>query len=202
MSKLTLAFINEYTVKSKKPIAINGNGGTPLLSNIPMIGMAITPNNVGAKSVTPVSYGVNPKTRCAKIGYTNTDVKRPKPATKVKMVVTPKFLFPKSLIFTAGCLMRNSCHINSPILRDAMSAQNRMDSLLNQSSVSPRSNTYCKQLTPAINNPIPTKSILICSFLVPSPAFSSIKIRESVVAITPIGMFTKNINGQLKCSII
>ena len=145
---------------------------------------------------------MNPNTRCAKIGYTNTEVKSPKPATKVKMVVMPKFLLPNSLIFTAGCLIRNSCQINSPILRDAMSAQNLMDSLLNQSSVSPRSNTNCKQLTPAINNPIPTKSILIWSFLVPSPGFSSINMRESVVAITPIGMFTKNIKGQLKCSMI
>ena len=77
-------------------------GEIPLLIVRPMMGIIITAANVGMSNELPVSYAVNPNTRCAKTGYTKTDVNKPNPATKVKIVVNAKFRLPNTRKLTAG----------------------------------------------------------------------------------------------------
>ena len=66
---------------------VNGIGDILFDISRPMIGIITTPINVGGSNDNPVSNGVNPNTLCANTGYTNTEVNKPRPATKVKMVV-------------------------------------------------------------------------------------------------------------------
>ena len=83
----------------------------------------ITPANVGGNKEIPVSKAVYPIILCANTGYTKTEVNKPKPATKVNMVVKAKFLFFNTLKLTAGCLIFNSYNINDTSPMTAMPEQ-------------------------------------------------------------------------------
>src|SRR6478735_2457424 len=122
---------------------------------LPMMGIIITANNVGGNNDKPVSYAVKPNTLCASTGYTNTEVNKPKPATKVNMVVNARLRLFNTLRFTAGfgVLISRTIKLTKPMA--AIIAQIRMGPLLNQSSDSPLSNTNCKQPMPAISMAMP-----------------------------------------------
>ena len=130
-------------------------GDTPLLISLPMMGIINTVINVGANNVNPVSYAVKPNVRCANTGNTNTDVNNPRPTTNVKMVVKARLRLPSIFRFTAGFLILNSYQINPTRPTNANADVTCITVLLNQSSDSPLSNTYCKQPIPTVNKRIP-----------------------------------------------